>query len=133
MTSKARALRALRWGALLLLAGALYVGLVRFTGRGLGCPIYAATGLYCPGCGVSRLFLSLLRLDFSRAFRANRLLFVTLPLMGALLGARVWRYVRRGSLETPRWEERTWLALAGAFVLFGILRNLPGLGFLAPR
>ena len=35
---------------------------------GIGCPIKFITGISCPGCGMSRACLALLRLDFASAF-----------------------------------------------------------------
>lgn len=109
-----------------------YVCIIRIVGHGLYCPFWMLTGSYCPGCGVSRMCLRLLRLDFAGAFRANRLLFICLPLILGLLAARALRYIRTGERETPRWEEGIWLALAGLFLLYGVARNLPAFSFLAP-
>lgn len=132
MTSKKRLFRVLAWAGAICGIALAYVCIIRVFGRGLYCPFWMLTGRYCPGCGVSRMFLRLLRLDFAGAFRANRLLFITLPLILGLLAARAVRYVRTGERGTPRWEERTWLALAGLFVLYGVARNLPAFSFLAP-
>ncbi len=35
---------------------------------GIGCPIRFVTGVSCPGCGMTRAWLSLLRFDLARAF-----------------------------------------------------------------
>ena len=35
---------------------------------GIGCPVRFITGISCPGCGMTRAWLSLLRLDFAGAF-----------------------------------------------------------------
>lgn len=43
------------------------------------CPIRFLTGVSCPGCGMTRAALSLLRLDFSAAFHYHPLVFVLLP------------------------------------------------------
>lgn len=133
MTSKHRLLRVLAWAGAVGLAAGVYVLLIEHFGRGLYCPIWSLTGLYCPGCGVSRMCLRLLRLDLAGALRANGLLLVTTPLLGGLLLARLARYVGRGRRDTPRWEEWSWRSLAVVFVLYGLLRNLPALSFLAPR
>ena len=45
----------------------LYIAFMTITG--IGCPIRWFTGISCPGCGMSRAFISLLRLDFAAAFR----------------------------------------------------------------
>lgn len=133
MTCKARLGRVLGWAGAALAACLVCLAALRLLGRGLSCPFWLATGRYCPGCGVSRMCLRLLRLDLAGAFRANPLLLLASPLMGGLCLGRVWRYVRAGDRGTPRWEERTWLALAAVFVLYGVARNLPALACLAPR
>lgn len=120
------------WAGAICGSALAYVCIIRVFGRGLYCPIWTLTGWYCPGCGVSRMCLRLLRLDFAGAFRANRLLFVCLPLILGLLLDRAVRYIRAGERGTPRWEERTWLALAGLFLVYGVVRNLPAFSFLAP-
>lgn len=132
MTCKDRLLRVITWAGAIGLIALAYVCIIRVFGRGLYCPIWLATGLYCPGCGVSRMCLRLLRLDFAGAFRANPLLFAALPLLLGLGGWHVVRYVKEGPGKTPRWEERFWLALAVVFVVYGIARNVPALSFLAP-
>lgn len=114
------------------MAALAYVCIIRAWGRGIYCPIWLATGLYCPGCGVSRMCLRLLRLDLAGAFHANPLLLVTLPLFLALGAVHVGRYVKKGPGATPKWEERIWLVMAGVFLIYGVLRNLPALACLAP-
>ena len=47
--------------------------LVAFT---IGCPIKAVTGFPCPGCGLTRGCLALLRLDFAGAFHWHPLSFL---------------------------------------------------------
>ncbi len=133
MTCKDRLRRVILWAGAMAVIALAYVCLIRYFGRGLYCPIWLATGLYCPGCGVSRMCLRLLRLDLAGAFRANPLLLSALPLLLGLGGWHIVRYVKDGPGKTPKWEERTWLALAAIFVVYGVLRNLPALGCLAPR
>ena len=40
------------------------------------CFFHKITGFYCPGCGITRMLLSLLHLDFYQAFRWNPFLFL---------------------------------------------------------
>lgn len=115
-----------------MLAALAYLCVLRAFGRGLSCPIRLVTGLYCPGCGVSRMCLRLLRGDLAGAFRANPLLLLALPWLAGACLVHLVRYVRRGPGQTPVWEERGWLVLAGLFVVYGALRNLPALACLAP-
>lgn len=45
------------------------------------CPIYAATGIPCPGCGTQRAINSILHLDFAGAWKYNAMLIVSLPVL----------------------------------------------------
>ena len=50
---------------------------------GIGCPIKFLTGISCMGCGMTRAYLSLLRLDFAGAFRYHPLF--PIPVIAAIL------------------------------------------------
>ena len=51
--------------AALLLGGCAYAMLCAHLGYGVPCLFHSITGLQCPGCGVSRMFLCLLRLGLA--------------------------------------------------------------------
>lgn len=112
-------------GAVLAGAGAAYVCLIAVLGRGLYCPFWQLTGLLCPGCGVTRMCLALLRLDFSGAWRANAALLLALPVLAALAVRLMWVYVRAGRKMPSRGEERLIWALVVYFLAWGVVRNLP--------
>lgn len=42
----------------------------------VGCPLRYFFGICCPGCGITRASLSILKLDFAAAFNYNPLVFV---------------------------------------------------------
>ena len=93
-------------GAVLVGLGAAYTALILVIGRGLYCPFWKLTGLLCPGCGVTRMCLALLRLD---------------------VAARIaLRYVRTGQKLPSRGEERVFWVLLIYFLAWGVLRNLLG-------
>ncbi|MBE5828216.1 MAG: DUF2752 domain-containing protein [Butyrivibrio sp.] len=50
---------------------------------GIGCPIKFLTGISCMGCGMTRAYLSLLRLDIAGAFRYHPLF--PIPIIAATL------------------------------------------------
>lgn len=111
------------------LAYALFCGL---TGWYLPCPFHAVTGLWCPGCGVSRMCMALLRLDLPAAWRWNPALMVLTVPLGILLARLAGAYVRQGRTR-PTWAEQAVIWAMAAFLLvFGVLRNLPGMEALAP-
>ena len=120
--SEARLRRLLAWLTALLLLGLGYAWAMARLGVGLPCPFYRLTGLLCPGCGVSRLCIALLRGDWAGAWAANPALCLALPPVAVLLAWRGIGYVKgRGP---ARWEDRAWLTRAILLVIFGVVRNL---------
>jgi hypothetical protein len=96
------------------------------------CPLYALTGLYCPGCGALRAAHALAHADVGAALGLNALLVALIP-----VAAAVW----------ARWAVRSWQgrpiaikapppAIVWAFLIlvisYGVIRNLPIGHFLAP-
>ena len=84
---------------------------------GVTCPIRFLTGISCAGCGMSRAWLSLLRLDFAGAFRFHPLFWLPVPAAALLLRPRL-----------PKRIFTVGLALCGAlFLLVYLIRLvLPG-------
>lgn len=76
-----------------ILIAALCAGILAFwVLQELPCPLRAATGLPCPGCGMGRAWLAFLRLDISQAF-AYHPMFWTVPVVGVfvLLDGKLFR------------------------------------------
>lgn len=90
----------------------------------LPCPFRAVTGYLCPGCGATRMVLSILKLDFVTAFNSNKMLFISLPFVIYILAAMAVNYVRYGNLKCGHKTEKSAVVLAVCFVIFGIGRNL---------
>ncbi|MCI8554401.1 MAG: DUF2752 domain-containing protein [Clostridiales bacterium] len=122
---KARAFYLLKKAALICLVGSGYALFCTLTGWGIPCFFHLLTGLDCPGCGISRLCLALLRLDFAAAFRANAALLLLLPLFAAVAFSLLIRYLRTGDTRPRRWESVLLILTTVLLLLFGILRNLP--------
>lgn len=111
-------------GAVLVGLGMAYTVLILVIGRGLDCPFWKLTGLLCPGCGVTRMCLALLRLDVAAAWRANAALLLALPVLLLLAARMAVLYVRTGQKLPSRGEERVFWALLIYFLAWGVLRNL---------
>ena len=74
--------------------GLAYAGFTSLTGWGIPCWIHAITGLHCPGCGISRMFLALLRLDLVAAARYNLFVLCLLPVGLMLFPYKARQYVK---------------------------------------
>lgn len=95
------------------------------------CLLHEATGLHCPGCGLTRAVSALLRGDCASAF-GHHPVFWLLAIPCAAWGVRAVAYAL--------WHDRfpagpsvrllTWGGVI--FVVAGVLRNLPGFAFLGP-
>ncbi len=90
----------------------------------INCLFFEITGLYCPGCGITRLFESLFKGHLYQAFRFNQLIFIllfTLPIYFIFMD-KLDRKVRKNFL---------YCLLIFTF-LFWILRNVSFFSFLQP-
>lgn len=96
------------------------------------CLFLTFTGLYCPGCGITRMLHALVHGDLARAADMNLMVLAMLPLLG-LMAAQEFagRRVLPGAIARPLYNARLWL---GVVLAFGVLRNLPWAPFagLAP-
>lgn len=126
---KKRLLGLLSKAGIALGLGLAYALFVRFTGWGIPCVFHLLTGLHCPGCGISRMFLALLRLDFAAAARYNLLVLCLLPCFLALYGYKAWRYVQTGAFKTGKAETVFYIVALVLCGIFFILRNTGAVPF----
>ena len=116
-----------------------------------GCPFFALTGKYCPGCGGLRAIHDLTHGDILAALSSNAVVTLAVPVVIVLWFQWVLRLAapedcppmpQRDRSDTPGPGPkvpipsgiRVWgpVALAIGLILFGVLRNLPGFSGLAP-
>ncbi len=107
----------------IFMIGATYAVVTLLLGAGIPCPFHALTGLLCPGCGVSRMFLSLFRLDFASALRYNAAVLCLLPLMAATAARYSYVYVKYGTRRDKFADTAVWVMIA-LLLAFGVIRNI---------
>lgn len=91
------------------------------------CIFHKITGLYCPGCGITRAIKALLRGDLYSSFRNNILLYVVVPLIFVI------QVINKKSSEKTRKINNYILVFLLIFTVgYGILRNIPAFSYLAP-
>ena len=112
--------------ALIVLAGAGvgYYFMITRTAFAFRCIFHEVTGWLCPGCGVTRMCLALIRFDFAGALAANPALMALSPVLGLCLARTTVGYVRTGSMKPPRWVERILWVCVAILLIFGVVRNV---------
>ncbi len=96
------------------------------------CPFHELTGLYCPGCGSTRMLYFLLHGHPLLAFRENAMAMLVFP---AIL-YKLWRtFAGKTDVSNPQISYRLGTAFVVVVLVFGVARNLPFRAFrgLAPQ
>jgi hypothetical protein len=86
------------------------------------CPLHAFTGLYCPGCGSTRMLYFLVHGQFALAWRENALAMLMLPV---ILYGLIRQWTANGAAVFTRIPARWVYAFAALLILFTVARNLP--------
>ena len=90
------------------------------------CGFHAVTGLWCPGCGLTRGTHHLLRGDLAGAVSSN--VFTPLAILAIVVAWTTWmlgtfgREVRNPFVRMPVWAGPV---LGGVLLVYGVVRNLP--------
>ena len=93
------------------------------------CIFHKITHLYCPGCGITRMIMSIFKLNFYQAFRYNPLLFIMMPF---LISYETIYYINWIHDKNYTISKKIWYILLIITILFTILRNTNTFNFLAP-
>ena len=110
----------------------LYSVLFHF-GIVIPCVFHELTGLYCPGCGVTRMIFSLLKLDFYQAFRYNILVFLFIPfILVCVIDFIIKKLNNKSDYLYQNIDDKVWIILLIITLLFGVVRNIPIFDYLIP-
>ena len=97
---------------------------------GAMCPFKVFFHIDCPGCGLTRSCVRLLHLDFYRSFRNHPGFFVAAV---TWIIISIFAFVGKPKCFRNSKVNLTILYITlGIYVLFSILRNIPGFEFLQP-
>ncbi len=107
----------------------IYAVLIISFDIGIPCVFYEITGLYCPGCGITRLCLSLFEGDIYQAFRYNPIIFINLPILFILFVLNIFF---KKNKNIKKITDVIIIFLATITIIFGVIRNIPIFSFLAP-
>ena len=103
-----------------------YAFFCKKTGLPLPCVFRLITGLKCPGCGVTRMCLSLLEFDFVSSFYYNPVIFCLLPVFAGIFFHIVYRYIKYNTLMPNKFFNVLIYVVLVLLVAFAIFRNIFG-------
>jgi hypothetical protein len=95
-----------------------------FTHLYIPCPIHTVFHVYCPGCGVTRMLISIIHLDFVSAFRYNQLLFILLPFGIALYINYIYSVIKKKKAWYQRIPVWVYYLIIILLLIFGVIRNI---------
>ncbi len=117
---------------ILLLIGVAYVIFIKLTDLGIPCIFHSLTHLYCPGCGISRMFLYLAGGDIVNALSSNIAVFVLSPLFVFLSVVGAYKYVRYDDTSLSKLQTVLLFIILITLLVFGVLRNVFPIDLLIP-
>lgn len=109
--------------AAVLAIGLCYAAFVGITGLSVPCVFRLITKLKCPGCGMTTVCLSLLRLDFPAAWRANPAIVALSPLGAVVAADMAARYVKTGTRRPDGFCNAAMIFMSAVLLIFGAIRN----------
>jgi hypothetical protein len=117
----------------LLLFSIGYYIFYKITNIGIPCVFHTVFGLYCPGCGITRMIFSIMQLDFYQAFRYNALMFIFTPFIIFFAGDLIIAYLYdRKTKFFGKVPNFVWIILTIICVIFGAIRNMEPFTYLEP-
>ena len=99
-------------------------------GVGVPCPIKDITGMYCFGCGGTRMMEALLHFNLYKAFRYNSLLLISLPILISIYVVQSYLFIIKNKIIS--WIDKFAFTYILCLGLFMVLRNMEMFKWLAP-
>lgn len=120
---KKRLLKVLIINTLIILLLISYYYLNKYFHIGIPCLFYKITSFKCPGCGITRMLFSILKLDFKSAFFYNPVVFILLPFIIFYIIYQEYIYITKqnNKLKIPNF---IYYLIIFVLIIFGILRNI---------
>lgn len=85
-------------------------------------------GIYCPGCGTTRMFKAMLKLNFKKAFMYNPFMFILFMIILIYVAYNMYTYITKKKIKLPSLTSIVIIVILS--FIFMIIRNLPGFRFL---
>lgn len=110
----------------LLLAAFLFrtelLALAEMIGRYMFCPMYAFTGIFCPGCGGTRATLALMRGDLLLSVRCNPSVVCIIVFLLLFYAERICKALGKPKKLVPR-RVGFWIGAVVVLLIWSVARN----------
>ena len=122
---KKRLIKIIFLNAFIVIISFIYYFLNKYFNIGIPCLFYKITGLKCPGCGITRLIFSLIKLDFRQAFFYNPLVFILLPFIGFYIIYQEYLYItKKEDKIIKKIPSYIYYVLIIILIIYAIFRNI---------
>lgn len=102
----------------------LYAWFVFTFGFGIPCIFHLVTGLLCPGCGITHMYLNMLNMDFRGAFYSHPFLFLSQPAIYYFVLKLAVFYLKGREMVFSKYENVVLYGLTVGLFIFAIARNI---------
>ena len=92
--------------------------------------IFHQFGIWCPGCGGTRMIISFVKLDFYQAFRWNPLLFILLICGIVYLIIGIIMFIKKKVILVP--TKKLIIFIIVLLIVYMIIRNIDIFSYLIP-
>lgn len=97
------------------------------------CIIHEITGLFCPGCGITRAIFALLELDIKKAIKYNILIIIIFPFIIIYIINCLYIFINNLKKDPSKiFPKILWYFLLIITIVFGIIRNINYFSWLQP-
>lgn len=101
----------------------IYAGFVLYFHIGIPCIFHIITKLKCPGCGITHMYIAILKLDFLSAYYENQAIFILQPIIYHFIIKNIYSYIKEVQINYNKLELIMLYSCLIILILFGILRN----------
>lgn len=95
-----------------------------FFNIGIPCLFHKFTGLLCPGCGITRMILAILHLDFKSALQYNQVVFIFSPIILYFIIRLYVSWLKSENYKLSLIENIVVYIMLTILLIFGIIRNI---------
>ena len=122
---KKRFVKVIIYTSIILILGLGYKFIWEKNEVGIPCPLHYTTGLQCPTCGTTRMCVSIINLEFEKAFHYNPLMCILSPFIcGYIIYCLYCYVVQRENLILKKIPIFVKIVFCIILLIYFIYRNL---------